>query len=222
MINAPKGPAGGFGITNFPKLGNIKAPEIGKAVEQLKTAIEGLANNPIMKSLLGQSGFDGVQGKGQAEAATAAAPEAQPSAEEGLKKLIEGLAKFVEQLTKMLGGKAPEAAQGAEGAAGGEAAKGGQGAGGGEAAQGAEGAGAPASAAPAAGAEAAEGAKDPLSTFLEFLTKLVEELQSLMQKMEAMKQQGAQPGTDPSNGTGIVPTGATTAPAAPAPAIQTA
>jgi hypothetical protein len=222
MIGATKGP-GGFGITSLPSAGPVaKAPEVGKALEQLKTAVEGLSKNPIVRQLLGESGFEGLgaQGKGkalghakQAEKAGEAGDKAA-TPEEGLKKLVEGLKKFVEILEQLLGkkpakggeagGEAP-AAGGAGGGAPAGGAGGGEGAGG---AGGAEGAGGAGGAEAAGGAEGAE-EKDPLSQILEALTKILEQLQSLQQAMQGGNQNTGivPPGaTEPAN-TGIVPPG---------------
>jgi len=230
MIGGPKS-AGGFSIASFNKIGEqFKAPEVGKAVQELKGAVEQLAKNPLMRQLLGESSFEGqgAQGKGkalghakQAERAGEAgeAGEKATTPEEGLKKLVDGLKKFIEALEEMLGKKpakggeeaggagAAEGAGGAGGAGGGEGAGGAGGAGGGEAAGGAGGAGGAEGAGGAGGAEgagAAEGAgeeEDPISQLLKALTGIIEQLQQLQQKL------GAQAGN---GNTGIVPQGATT------------
>ncbi|HYI00200.1 hypothetical protein [Hyalangium sp.] len=209
MIGATKGPTGGFGITSLPSAG-VKAPaEVGKAVEQLKGALDGLKNNPIVRQLLGESGFDSVQGKGKSEKA-GKAEGGEATSEDSIKKLVEGLKKFVEALEELLGkkgAKGGEKAGGAEGAGGAGGAKGGEGAGGAEGAKGGEGAGGAGGAEGAQSAAPAEGeeANDPISQLLKVLKEFVEQLQQLQTQLQ---QQGGNqnPGiVPPAGNTGIVP-----------------
>jgi hypothetical protein len=211
MVGATKA-AGGYGITSLPSTTSTAAPAAaaGNPIDQLKSAVDALAQNPIIRALLGNSGFDGLgaQGKGQGLALghakqaekAAGAGEAQ-TPEQGLQKLLEGLQKFVELLGQLLGKQAggEQPAQGAGGA------EGAQGAGGAEGAQGGEGAApaqnappaappaAPAAAEGAQGAEGAEEAKSPMQQLIETLTKLIEKLVEFQKAMQAAKQQQGAP-----------------------------
>jgi ElaB/YqjD/DUF883 family membrane-anchored ribosome-binding protein len=110
MIGAPKGLSGGFGITSLPR---SSPTEVGKAVQDLKGAFEGLKSNPLFQKLMGDS-FES-HGKGHAKHAGKAekaekAEGKDASPEDALKKLVEGLKKFVEQLEEMMGKKGAKAA----------------------------------------------------------------------------------------------------------------
>jgi hypothetical protein len=212
MIGATKGPTGGFGITSLPSAGAKAPAEVGKAVEQLKGALDGLKNNPIVRQLLGESGFDSVQGKGKSEKA-GKAEGGEATSEDSIKKLVEGLKKFVEALEELLGKKGAKGGEkaGAEGAGGAGGAEGAGGKGGAEGAGGKGGAEGAGGAAPAEGAQSAapaegeEDAKDPLSQLLKVLKQFVEQLQQLQTQLQ---QQGGNqnPGiVPPAGNTGIVP-----------------
>jgi hypothetical protein len=196
----------GVGIPSFSTTTAPAAPAAGTPIDQLKTAVDALAQNPIIRALLGNSGFDGLgaQGKGQAlghakQAEKAAGAGEPQTPEQGLQKLLEGLQKFVELLGQLLGkqagGEQPaEAAGGAQGAGGAEGAQGAQGGEGAAPAQNAPEAAPTAAPAPAQGAEEAEEAKSPMQQLLEALTKLIEKLVEFSKAMEASKQQGAPEG----------------------------
>lgn len=223
MVGATK-PAGGYGITSLPSTPPAAAPATtapvaGNPIDQLKGAVDALAQNPIIRALLGNSGFDGLLGVdgthnlAQAQGAAPAAPAAEPQTpEQGFQKLIDGLQKFIELLGQLLGKQAggQQPAQGAEGAGGAQAAGGGEGA---APAQNAPPAAPPAAPAAAEGAQGAEGAeepKSPMQALIEALTKLIEKLVEFQKALQASKQQGA-PGAEglaPNGNTGIVPPGA--------------
>lgn len=149
-------------------------------------ALKALSQNPIVRSLLGESAFDGVQGAGKTgQAAQAGNPQ------ELLQKVLDTLKQLVSVLETLSGQKA--GGEGGQKAGCGEGAKGGQQAGGAQGAQGAQ------------GAEAEE-AQDPISKLLKMLEQIMQAISQLQQKLG-----GGQTGTQ-----SAAPTGGAQAPTAPA------
>ncbi|NMO14650.1 hypothetical protein HPC49_09320 [Pyxidicoccus fallax] len=202
----------GPSLASFRSIGSeMKAGEAGKlpGQETAENALKALSQNPILRSLLGESAFEGVKGAGKAEKAGAAG-QAKP--EEALSKILDTLKQLVSVLQTLAGQKPGEGAQGQQQAGGPQAPQ--QQAGGAEAPQGAgapqqaggpqapQGAEAPQQ---AGGAQAPQGAggvaeeedeKDPLKKLLKALQQIVETLGKLMQSL------GAQGGAGPGPGAG--------------------
>lgn len=190
----------GPSLASFRSIGSgFKAPEAGKlpGQETAESALKALSQNPVLRSLLGESAFDSVSGKGKAEKA-GASEKANP--QEALQKILDTLQQLVSVLKSLAGQKAGEGAEGAQQAGGAEGAQKPGGAEGAQQAGGAEGA-QQAGGAEGAGAAEEEDAKDPLQMLLKQLQKMIETLSKLLQSLQGQAQ---------GNGnTGIVPAGAT-------------
>jgi hypothetical protein len=184
----------GPSLASFGSLGSVApspaAGNVAGLAGGVDQALKALSQNPIVRSLLGESAFEGVQGAGKTgQAAQAGNPQ------ELLQKVLDTLKQLVSVLETLSGKKAGEGAQqagGAEGAQGAQAPQGGQQAGGAEGAQGAQG-------------PEAEEEKDPIKKLLKVLEQIMQAISQLQQKLGAQGPQQA-----------AAPTGGAEAPAAPA------
>jgi uncharacterized FlaG/YvyC family protein len=234
-ISGPKSP-GAFSVGSFRPVRSegSQTPAVGQGLKDLKHTLQELSHNPILRTLLGESGFEGVKGKGGAHHGHKAdragkaekTEKGEATSEDAIKQLVEGLKKFVEQLQQLLGKKnetqagaegagSTDAAGGTQSAGGSEGAGEAQAAGGSEGAEEAQAAGASEGAEEAQeaqGAEQAEEAKDPISQLIDTLQKIVGQLEQLLASFAKQNQSpntGIVPpgGVQPRN-TGIVPAGA--------------
>ncbi|MCY1019685.1 hypothetical protein [Pyxidicoccus sp. MSG2] len=182
----------GPSLASFRSIGST--PEAGKipGMETAQTALKALSQNPILRSLLGESAFEGVSGKGKAEKA-GAAEKANP--QEALQKILETLEQLVNALKTLAGEKGGEAEQaggpeGAQQAGGAQQPGGAQQAGGAQQPGGAEGAQQAGGAEGAGGIAEDEDEKDPIKKLLKTLQQMVQMIGQLLQSMGS---QGAAP-----------------------------
>jgi hypothetical protein len=189
----------GPSLASLGSLGSAApAPAAGNAAGLqggVDQALKALSQNPIVRSLLGESAFDGVQGAGKTgQAAQASNPqEMLQKVLDTLKQLVSVLETLSGQKTGGEGGQKAGCGEGGQKAGCGEGAKGGQQAGGAQGAQGAQ------------GAEAEE-SQDPIQKLLKMLEQIMQAISQLQQKLG-----GGQTGTQ-----SAAPTGGAQAPTAPA------
>ncbi|WP_163995001.1 hypothetical protein [Pyxidicoccus caerfyrddinensis] len=185
----------GPSLASFRSIGST--PEAGKipGMETAQTALKALSQNPILRSLLGESAFEGVSGKGKAEQA-GASEKANP--QEALQKILDTLQQLVSVLKTLAGEKAGEGGEaeqaggpeGAQQAGGAQQPGGAQQAGGAQQPGGAEGAQQAGGAEGAGGIAEDEDEKDPIKKLLKTLQQMVQMIGQLLQSMGS---QGAAP-----------------------------
>ncbi|MCP3139305.1 hypothetical protein [Pyxidicoccus xibeiensis] len=208
----------GPSLASFRSIGSdFKPPELGAVPGQqtADNALKALSQNPLLRSLLGESSFDAATGTTKADKANASA-KARP--EEALKQILDTLKQLVSVLKSLAGQKPGEDS----------------GAGAGQQPQGAASAGSPQSpaqpqtqqagapqnpaqsaapqgAAPTEGAEgaqapAAEEETDPLQKLIKALEQIVSQIGELLKSLGGQGTPGAADTSCPSGVCGTTPT----------------
>lgn len=189
MIGATR-PSTGFSITSRPTTSTepTRSPDISHN-KGVNGALQSLSNNPILRSLLGESGFEGVKGKGKGKAERAEKTEGKSA--EKLDKLIEVIQQLVSALQSILGKQQPGQPTGGEQSGGTPPA------GGAAPAGGTPPAGDSQSTSPTGEAQGTEGTQQAAPAEQENpLEKILQVLQQILQTLQQLKG-GAQPSTQP-------------------------